>query len=134
MAPTFDGAAFFEAILPAVLLDKGAAANAVDGVLQFHLVLDEDHRSWFVDLTGARNPQVIEGEHPRPDVSITIDEPLVGPMLLGDLDVEAALDRGDVEVHGNAEVLERWTHLLSGAFSGASARIGAEQFRRGDVE
>ena len=119
---TFDGASFFEVILPALLGGRWPAVRAAGGVVQFRLITGETYRSWFVDAASAA-AEVIEGEHRSADVAITIDEPLVGPMLLGELDVDAALASGDVAIEGRAEVFTRWVELFTQDRSTIGVRV-----------
>jgi hypothetical protein len=51
-------------------------------------------------------------------VSVTIDEALVVPLLAGTLDVEAAIDRGEIEVHGSPAALEGWAQAFASELKG----------------
>lgn len=123
MSDTFDPPALFEVLLPAILADLGARARDVDGVVQFDLAAAEEARSWFLDLSEGR-AEVVEGEHEAPDVSVFLEAALVLPMLTGALDVEAAIERGEIDVAGDPAVLGRLARAMTGGMSALSVRLG----------
>jgi hypothetical protein len=112
----FEPQSFFEVLLPAMLLERREAAAKVGGVIQFFVTGVSD-RAWYADLTDSP-PEVFAGEHAAPDVWLAIADRHVLPMILGDLDVEAALADGSLEVQGDAAVLEGLQQIFASGMTG----------------
>ncbi|MBI4818386.1 MAG: SCP2 sterol-binding domain-containing protein [Deltaproteobacteria bacterium] len=129
MDPEFQAARFFEAILPLLIADAGPRASQVDAVVRFDLVTGESSRSFSADLREGR-ADYGEGLRVDADLVMTVDENLVLPLLLGELDVELAMESGLLAVSGNLEVLERWSRLFGDSFRGLGTLIASRSAPR----
>jgi hypothetical protein len=133
--PDFAGAALLEVWVPLWIEELGPAAKRIDGVMQFHLAGTDAVRSWYLDF-GPSPPIVLEAIHPAPDLTLTIDDDEVMPLLGGQLDVARALQLGTVAIEGDSSLLARWVELFSEQLGGmrtlyASVRRGSEGEGRG---
>ncbi len=118
---------FFDLLLPLMLQEKGAAARKVDAVIQFYL-LDDVEGAWFADLTHADLP-VVPGEHEAPDLTLHIESSCIDPLLVGDLDVAAAVDEEQIAVHGDTSVLAALAELFKGEQTWLEARAALNRAR-----
>jgi hypothetical protein len=131
MEEPFKPAALFEVLLPAILNELGPATRQVGAVVQLDLLSDSDYRTFHVDF--AQFPAVlVEGEHPAPHLAISLEAAVVLPMLTGELDVELALEDGEIEIAGDPAVLERLSALFGSGLSELEAQIHRATSRSGD--
>ena len=102
--------------------------------MQLAAPTDDALRPWYVDFRRDR-PEVLAGEHDAPDVQILLDEDVVLPLLTGTLNLETALERGDVGVDGDPGVLARLSELMTSGVSGMETqylRFSGDRERHGD--
>lgn len=118
---SFEASGFFDVLLPSILRDLGSATYTVDGVVVFDVAEGTRISTWHIDFRNAM-PSVAKGDHPQPDVSILMDASVLLPILLGRLEVDSAIERGDIDVDGSPEVLERLSQLLGGSIRGIEAQ------------
>jgi hypothetical protein len=124
----FEPRAFFEVLLPALLLEKGQAATALGSVIQFYLTSPEADEAWYADLS-SYPPEVVAGTVESPDASLAIASHLVLPLVTGELDVTAALAAGDLELHGDAAALEGLGKLFTAGLTGMGILYASVQKR-----
>ncbi len=118
---------FFDLLFPLMLQEKGAAARKLDAVIQFYL-LDDIEGAWFADLTHDELP-VVRGEHDAPDLTVHIESSCIDAMLVGELDVAAAVDDEQIAVHGDANVLAALAELFKGDQTWLEARAALNRAR-----
>jgi hypothetical protein len=111
----FEPRAFFDVVLPGVLLERRVAR--VGDVIQWYLMGDAEDLAFVCDLS-ADPAQVYEGEADDPALRIAIDEACVLPLIAGDLDVAKALADEDLQVQGELDVLRRLSELLADGITG----------------
>ena len=108
---------YFEVTLPTMLkwknpLDVKQTAKQV-GTVQFNVVGEEDGGTWTIKLEGSM-PQVTSGPADNPDLMLKISESFMLDILAGQLDVESAVAKKEIEVFGDLKLLMTLGILFQG--------------------
>lgn len=104
--------------------------EGANGVVQYYVLADVERPYYWVIADGQLADAGL-GEHPNPDVSITVDVEIARAMQRGELDPTTAFLEGRLEVEGNLDLL---VALLPITASPAYRTLEQELARRTDFD
>lgn len=104
--------------------------EGASGVVQYFVLADVERPYYWV-ITDGQLADAGLGEHPSPDVSITVDVEIARAMQRGELDPTTAFLEGRLEVEGNLDLL---VALLPITASPAYRNLEQELARRTDFD
>jgi len=110
MALEYSADRFFNLLLPAILENHPEAAR-LNGIIQF-LIMGRPDRAYALNLIEIP-PRVEIGENEAADLWIAIDQELVIPMIVGELNVAAAIEDDRLQVTGEVALLSELSQLLA---------------------